>query len=617
MSDAVVETTSPRRTRRSDAAVGSVAQLLRSRLAADADVAAVMRKVGGAWTKLTWAELCAEVEKVAWGVVGLGVEPGARVAVIGTTRLEWTLCDLGIAQAGGIVVPIYQSSTPEELRFILDDCGAVVIFAENLGQLEKLRQVRAKLPVLSRVVLMDGDGGGDPWVMSLDELRELGAKRQAADGAELGRRLAVQKADDLAMIIYTSGTTGVPKGVMITNDAVLVAGEVTRSSGMFQPGDSIMTFLPYAHVAAQLGKYASLATGATSIYAESLEKLVDNAGETSPTILGSVPRVFEKAYNAVVTNGLSQPGLKGRLFRMAMRELDHYAAACDEGRTYSSVAFTVARKLVFPKVAERFEQRFGGKLRVMISGGAPLPRKIGYFFELIGHEVLELYGLTETNAITTTNFPGRNRVGTVGEAWPGVELRIAPDGEILQRGRSVMRGYYNRPEVTREAIDAEGWFHTGDIGELDARGYLRITDRKKDLIKTSGGKYVVPQMIEGAIKTASEVISQVVVIGDARKFVSVIVTVVDEQARKVAAAAGEPATTAAEAARSKAVRARVQAAIDDVNARLPSFSTVKRFTILERDFSQETGELTPSLKVKRKACTEKYKGEIERMYQDA
>jgi long-chain acyl-CoA synthetase len=616
MTDAVVETTTPRRTRRPEAA-GSVAQLLRSRLTHDAEVSAVLRKVNGTWTRLTWAELCAEVEKVAWGVVALGVEPGARVAVIGATRLEWTLCDLGIAQAGGIVVPIYQSSTAEELRFILDDCGAVAIFAENLGQLEKLRQVRAKLPALSRVVLMDGDGGGDPWVMSLDELRAKGRERCAAGTAELDRRLAAQQPEDLAMIIYTSGTTGVPKGVMITNDAVLMAAEATQNSGMFRPGDSIMTFLPYAHVAAQLGKYASLGTGATSIYAESLEKLVDNAGETGPSILGSVPRVFEKAYNAVVTSGLSQPGLKGRLFRMAMRELDHYAAARDQGRQHSSVAFTIARRLVFPKVAERFEQRFGGKLRVMISGGAPLPRKIGYFFELIGHEVLELYGLTESNAITTTNFPGRNRVGTVGEAWPGVELRIAPDGEILQRGRSVMRGYYNRPELTREAIDADGWFHTGDIGELDSTGYLRITDRKKDLIKTSGGKYVVPQMIEGSIKTASEVISQVVVIGDQRKFVSVLVTVVDEQARKIAAAAGEPAGTAAEAARSKAVRARVQAAIDEVNARLPSFSTVKRLTILERDFSQETGELTPSLKVKRKACTDKYRAEIERMYQDA
>jgi len=306
---------------------------------------------------------------------------------------------------------------------------------------------------------------------------------------------------------------------------------------------------------------------------------------------------------------MANPGLQGALFRMAMREFELYCKAKNKGQTYGSLAFTLARKLVFPKVKEKLSKRFGGRITKFVSGGAPLAKKIAYFFDLLGFDMLEGYGLTETIAVTSVNLPGQNKLGTVGRPFPGVEVKIASDGEILMRGRNIMRGYLGLPDATADVIGQDGWFHTGDIGELDADGYLKITDRKKDLIKTSGGKYIAPQSIEGALKTSSELISQVVVIGDKRKYVSVLVTLVEAEATKLTGA-----STYAEATRHPLARQKIQEAIDRLNATLPSYETIKRFTILDRDFAQETGELTPTLKVKRKACTQKFKKEIDAMY---
>src|SRR6266850_2400930 len=370
-----------------------------------------------------------------------------------------------------------------------------------------------------------------------------------------------------------------------------------------------LVFLPFAHSFAQIIKAAWLGSGLTMIYAESVDKLVDNAGETGPTILSAVPRVYEKAFNTVVAGGMANPGLQGALFRMAMREFELYAKAKAKGESYSSFAFTLAKKLVFPKVKDKLSKRFGGRISKFVSGGAPLAKKIAYFFDVLGFNILEGYGLTESIAVTSVNLPGQNKLGTVGRPFPGVEVKVAQDGEILMRGRNVMRGYFGLPEATAEAIGEDQYFHTGDIGELDPDGYLKITDRKKDLIKTSGGKYIAPQAIEGALKTSSELISQVVVIGDRRKYVSVIVTVVEAEAKKLTGAASY-----AEATRHPLIRQKIQEAIDKVNATLPSYETIKRFTVLDRDFAQETGELTPTMKVKRKACIQKYKKEIDAMY---
>jgi long-chain acyl-CoA synthetase len=595
------------------ATVRSVAGLFRLRAAGEPQRVAALRKTGSGWKPLTWGELAALADDAAWGLIALGLKPGDKVSLVGATRVEWTVADLGIAQAGGVSVPIYHSNTAEEIRYVVQNCGAVLAVLEDDKQLRKLREVRAQLPAVRNCVLLEGEGDGD-WALSFAQLVARGKEHRSRVPGELQQRLEQQRRDELSTILYTSGTTGTPKGVMTTNDQLIFAAEVVVGTGLLQRDDSHLLFLPFAHSFAQIIKAAWFGSGLKMIYAESVDRLVDNASETGPTVLSAVPRVYEKAFNNVVANGMSQKGLAGALFRMAMREFEMYAKAKEKGESYSSFPFALARKLVFPKIKDKLSKRFGGRIQTFVSGGAPLARKIAYFFDLLGFNLLEGYGLTETIAVTSVNLPGQNKLGTVGRPFPGVEVKIAEDGEILQRGRHIMKGYFGMPEATAEVIDADGWFHTGDIGTIDADGYLRITDRKKDLIKTSGGKYIAPQAIEGALKTMSELISQVVVIGDRRKYVSVLVTVVEDQAKKVAAEAGEAAATYRDAALSKSVRARVQEAIDRLNSTLPSYETVKRFTVLDRDFSLETGELTPTLKVKRKAATQRYKPQIDAMY---
>jgi len=597
----------------------SVAQLFRSRLKEDADRPAAKYKQGqgqgGVWKDISWGELAARGEAIAWGLLALGAQRGQMIGLIGATRIEWTMCDLGVTHTGATAVPIYHSNTAEEIRFILDNAGTVLVFVENSVQLKKLQEMKAKLPKVARVILMEGDApSNDGWALSLSALEKLGVDHKNANPDALEKALGEQRSDDLHTLLYTSGTTGEPKGVMITNDNMIFAAECSVNTGLLTRDQRHLLFLPFAHSFAQIIKCGWFGSGLTQIFAESVDKIVDNAQQTRPTSLSAVPRVYEKVFSTAVAGALGKKGLAGFLSRMAMREFDSYAKARDAGQAYSSLGFSIAKTLVFPKIHALLRDRLGGQMLQLVSGGAPLARKIGYFFDLLGFHMLEGYGLTETIALTSINLPGKIKLGTVGKAFAGVELKIAADGEILERGRNVMRGYYNKPEATAEAIDAEGWFHTGDIGELDADGFLKITDRKKDLIKTSGGKYIAPQAIEGALKTGSELISQVVVIGDGHKYVSVLLTVAEDAAKTLASAAGEPSGNYADAAKSKAVYAKVKQTIDALNGTLASYETIKKFTILDKDFSQDSGELTPTLKVKRKACTAKFKAQIDAMY---
>jgi long-chain acyl-CoA synthetase len=591
----------------------SLAGLFRLRVASDPQRIAASRKVGGVWKELTWAELAALAEEAAWGLIAAGVKPGDRVALVCSTRVEWTVADLGIAHSGAVSVPVYQSDTAEEIRYLVQNSSATLVFVEDDKQLRKLREVRSQLPAVRCCVLLEGEGDGD-WALSFAQLVARGKERKARVPGELQQRLEQQRRDHLSTILYTSGTTGTPKGVMITNDQFIFAAEAMVGAGVFVRDDTHLLFLPFSHAFAQTIKAAWFGSGLQMIYAESWDRLVDNAGETGPTVISGVPRVFEKAFSSVVGSGMAQEGASVMPFRLAMQEFERYAEAKEQGRAYSSFEFERARNLVFPTITEKLSKQFGGRIRAFVSGGAPLAHKIACFFDLLGFKLLEGYGLTETLGITCVNLPGQNRLGTVGRPLPGIEVKIAADGEILERGRQVMSGYLGMPEATSEVIDGEGWFHTGDIGELDADGYLRVTDRKKDLIKTSGGKYIAPQAIEGALKGISELISQVVVVGDRRKYVSVLVTVAEDRARQLAAEAGEPAGSYRDAATSKAVRAKVQDAIDQMNATLPSYETVKRFTILDRELSLESGELTPSLKLKRKTATQEFKIQIDAMY---
>jgi len=422
--------------------IQSVTQLFRQRAGIDAQRTAARRKVSGRWQDVTWAQLAKEAEETGWGLIAIGVKRGDMVSIIAGTRVEWTVADLGVAAAGAITVPIYQSNTPDECQFILENAGAVMVFVEDQKQLAKLRQLRGRLPKIHHLVLLEGEGDGE-WVLSLEQLNARGREHRGRAPRELEERIQSQTRNDLSTLLYTSGTTG--------------ASEVAVGTRLLAREDSHLLFLPFAHSFAQIIKAAWFGSGLTMIFAESVDKLVDNAGETSPTILSAVPRVYEKAYNSVVASGMANPGLQGVLFRTAMREFELYAKAKANGQAYNSLAFTVAKKLVFPKVRDKLRKRFGGRITKFVSGGAPLAKKIAYFFDLLGFDMLEGYGLTETIAVTSVNLPGQNKLGTVGRPFPGVEVKIAEDCEILMRGRNIMRGYFGLPgRISQDHRPQEG-----------------------------------------------------------------------------------------------------------------------------------------------------------------
>ncbi len=442
------------------AAVRSLAGLFRLRASSDPQRIAALRKTGGAWKPLTWAELGGLAEDAAWALIASGVKPEDRVSLVGSTRVEWTVADLGIAHAGAVSVPIYQSDTAEEIRYVVQNSGATVVFVEDDKQLRKLREVRSQLPAVRCCVLIEGEGDGD-WALSFAQLVARGKEHKARVPGELQQRLEQQRLDQLSTILYTSGTTGTPKGVMITNDQFIFAAEALVGTGLLVRDDRHLLFLPFSHAFAQTIKAAWFASGLEMIYAESWDRLVDNAGETGPTVISGVPRVYEKAFSSVVGSGVAQEGPPGTLFRTAMQEFELYADAKEKGQAYSSSAFELARKLVFPEVRQKLSQRFGGRIRAFVSGGAPLSHKIACFFDLLGFNLLEGYGLTETLGITSVNLPGQKKLGTVGRPFPGVEVKIAEDGEILERGRQIMRGYLGMPEATSEVMDRDDWFHGG------------------------------------------------------------------------------------------------------------------------------------------------------------
>jgi long-chain acyl-CoA synthetase len=559
---------------------------------------------------VSWSELARRARRVADGLASHGLAPGDRVAIIGETNLEWILADLGILGAGGITVTIYQSNRPSECQFILADAGARLIFCDSAAQVAKIREVRHQLPALEGIVRVSGPAA-DEFETTLEELERAGDAYVQANPAAHAARLARIQRDDPASIIYTSGTTGNPKGVVLTHGNWVYEAEAIESLRIIDQNDLILMFLPMAHSFAKVIEAVWFRTGATGAFVESLEKIVDNAGEVRPTVMPSVPRIFEKAYNTVVSKGLATPGLKGKLFRIAMEAFDAYAAARERGKAYSSIGLLVGRKLVFPKLAAALAERFGGRMRIFVSGGAPLSPKIAHFFDQLGFTILEGYGLTETSAGTFVNRPGTNRIGTVGPPVPGTEVRIAEDGEILVKGPCVMKEYFGNPAATAEVL-RDGWLYTGDIGHLED-GCLKITDRKKDIIVTAGGKNVAPQNLENELKT-DPLISQAMVHGDKRKFLSALLTLNEENARAWAAEHGLPGGEGLH--RDPMLIERIQQTVNALNARQASYATIKRFAILPRDFAQETGELTPTLKVKRKVVTERHRALLDSFYEE-
>jgi len=601
MAEAELKTTAP--------AARNLVELFEAQAKARAGRAAVKHKRDGAWQDVSWAELARRARDVSDGLAAMGVKAGDRIAILGETNLDWILADLGLLGAGAIAVTIYQSNKAHECQFILQDSGARFVFCGDESQVAKIREAKANLPALEGIIRATGSAR-DPSERTLADVEKAGAAFREQNPDAHAQRLARIGPGDPATFIYTSGTTGNPKGVVLTHGNWTYEAGAVQQIRIINGEDVVLMFLPMAHSFAKVIEAVWFATGCTCAFVESMEKIMDNASEVRPTVMPAVPRIFEKAYNTVVSKGLATPGLKGKLFALAMESFDAYAAARDQGRSYSSFGLLVGRKLVFPKLTHALSERFGGRMRLFVSGGAPLSTKIAYFFEQLGFTILEGYGLSESSAASFVNRPGQNRLGTVGPPVPGTQVRIAEDGEILISGPGIMKEYYRNPAATAEAL-RDGWLVTGDIGFLDEKGHLKITDRKKDIIVTAGGKNVAPQNLENDLKT-DPLVSQVMVHGDKRKFLSALVTLNDENARKWASENGVPA--GAKLHEDPRVIARIQKAIDALNARQASYSTIKRFVILPKDFTQETGELTPTLKVKRKVVTQKHQAVLDAFY---
>lgn len=559
---------------------------------------------------MTWRELDARREIVASGLLELGVEPGARVNILANTSIHWMLADLGVLSIGAETVPIYQSSLASECAFIIENCGGSVVFAENRGQLDKLLEQRPKLGSVRKVVVMSGETDGTDWTIGWEELVAKGQAALEKNRPVIAERSGALTEESILTLIYTSGTTGQPKGVILTHDNIMSVSQAALDIELISHEDIELLFLPMAHVFAKLLEVVWIMAGHEMVIDPEVTRITANMAEVRPTLMASVPRIFEKVYAKVVSGGLEPGGVKAKLFRWALDVNDRYAQAKIDRRPVPAgleLQRKLARKLVFSKVHAKLSATFGGRLKFFISGGAPLPKKMAFFFSAADVTILEGYGLTETSAATCVNRPGRNVIGSVGSPLPGNEVKIADDGEILIKGPGVMKGYWNRPEATAEVLLPGGWFATGDIGEIDGDGNVIITDRKKDIIVTAGGKNIAPQNIENAVKSANPLISQVVVHGDKRKFLVALITLEPEAAKKLAADHGVEGDYAA-ICRSEVARTAIQDTIDRVNAQLARFETIKAFKILEKDF--EIGhELTHTLKVKRKVCMKKY-GEI-------
>ena len=573
---------------------------------------ALQVKVGGAYQPMSHRTLVERVRRTALGLQALGARRGDRVGILSENRPEWAIADFACLTSAVADVPIYPNLPPEQIAYILRDCGASAIFVSTAAQAEKIRQIRSGCPALRFVIGFSGTR--DPGVdLTMTELETKGATAESTQSIEAYRRAAdMVRPDDLATIIYTSGTTGEPKGVMLTHDNIysnVMAGAVQIP---FHGQDSCLSFLPLSHIFERMaGHYLMIHTGTSIAYAESIDTVPVNLTEVKPSLVLSVPRLYEKMYARVLENALSGGALKKRIFFWARRVADRWATEKLAGREPGgmlAMQYRIAQRLVFSKL----KARTGGQLRYFVSGGAPLAPEINKFFYAAGLVILEGYGLTETSPVISVNTPDAFRIGTVGKAVPGVEVMIASDGEICTRGPHVMKGYYNKPEATAEAIDDDGWFHTGDIGELQD-GFLRITDRKKDLIATSGGKKIAPQPIENKVKT-NKYVSQAVMIGDKRKFPAILIVPNWESLEKWARIKNLIWTDRAQLLQMPIVRAKLEKEVGKELEGLARFEIPKKIALLEHDFSIERGELTPTLKVKRRVIDQTYKNVIDSLY---
>ncbi|MEU1253550.1 AMP-dependent synthetase/ligase [Streptomyces chartreusis] len=605
----------------------SVATLFLERVAATPDAEAYRYPVPAAsgqgpdeWKSLSWGQASERVYAIAAGLIELGVQAEQRVALASSTRIEWILADLGIMCAGAATTTVYPQTNAEESAFILSDSESRVLIAEDAAQVAKALEKRAELPNLTHVVVVDAAGveTGD-WVLSLAELEARGAARLEKDPELIKQRVGAITKDQLATLIYTSGTTGRPKGVRLPHDNWSYMAKAIAATGLVGAEDVQYLWLPLAHVFGKVLTSGQIEVGHVTAVDGRVDKIIENLPVVQPTYMAAVPRIFEKVYNGVAAKARAGGGAKYKIFQWAAEVAREYAKVTQDNfrRTGThSAPFGLAAKhkvadtLVYAKIREAF----GGNLRACVSGSAALAPEIGYFFAGAGIHILEGYGLTESSAASFVNPGEAYRTGTVGKPLPGTEVRIADDGEILLRGPGIMEGYHGLPDKTAEVLETDGWFHTGDIGELSPDGYLRITDRKKDLIKTSGGKYIAPAEVEGQFKAVCPYVSNILVHGADRNFCTALIALDEVAIQAWAEENGLSGKPYAEIVAAPATVEMVDGYVKQLNAGLQKWQTIKKFRLLPRDLDVEHGEITPSLKLKRPVVEREYKALIEEMY---
>ncbi len=575
--------------------------------------AAFRYKATGVWQPVSHRDALERVRAISLGLRELGIAPSDHVAILAETRLEWALADYACLCARVADVPIYPTLPANQVEYILRDSAAAAVFCSSAAQVDKIRQVRAGLPSLRHVIVFNADGAG-PGVVTLTALETQG-RTAGAKYPRFTEEARAVRPEDLATLIYTSGTTGPPKGVMLSHHNIWSNIAACVEALRLSEEASCLAWLPLSHILERMVDYYLLHVGVTINYAESVDTVAQNLPEVRPTVVVAVPRLFEKVYARVLEKALTGSPLKRRIFLWAKRVGEtwttHRLAGIPLPLTLK-LWHGIADRLVFSKL----RAATGGRVPLFVSGSAPLSPEIARFFYGAGMPVIEGYGLTETSPVLTLNPLDRPKLGTVGKPIPGVAIRIAPDGEILAKGPNVMQGYYNKPEETREAIDAAGWFHTGDIGEMDADGYLKITDRKKDLLKTAGGKYIAPQPIENAIRL-NKFVASAVVLGDQRKFPIVLVVPNFDALERWARERNLTYASRAELLALADVKAKMEREVMGGLRDLAKFEIPKKVALIEHDFTIESGELTPSLKVKRRQVEQHYKTLIDRVYAEA
>lgn len=593
----------------------SVGDMFRNRVATTPDALAFMdpdRAPEGpnTWHRLTWAQTRTRVDELAAGLIARGLGHEERVGIISSTRLEWILMDLAIACAAGATTTVYPNTAEEDVDYILTDAGAVMVVVENADQLRKVEASAALVTQIHTIVVLDVEGVtlGDR-VISYEQLGEFGRQRLAEDPEVVDRAIASTSKDTLSTLIYTSGTTGQPKGVRLLHASWIYEGAGTKHWEIIDHTDLQYLWLPLSHVFGKALIACQIAHGFASAVDGRIDRIVQGLGEVRPTFMCGAPRIFEKVRAAVLT---SSTGIKGRIARWAFavgRDSRSYRL---EGRPMPkglALRYRIADKLVFSKLKEKL----GGRIKFLISGSAKLSSQVQEWFYSAGILIIEGYGATETSAIAFLNFPSEPRFGSVGKVMPGIETRLADDGEVLIRGPIVTPGYHNLPEITAEAF-SDGWFHTGDLGEFDQEGNLTITDRKKDLFKTSGGKYIAPQKVENAVTTNIPYISQAIAVGDGRKYCSALFVLDPVLLQKWADKHQLGHLSYAELSQRPEIQASIERQLQKANSRLERWETIKRFAILDHELTVENDGVTPNMKIRRSAVTDRHAGLIESLY---